>query len=62
MRINVPFTVLALLAGDGDFGRTICTAVNCGMDTDCTAATAGALLGLLKPDCISDEWLGSRRR
>ena len=57
VRINVPFTVLALLAGNGDFGKTICTAVNCGMDTDCTAATAGALLGLLNPDCISDEWL-----
>ena len=57
VRINVPFTVLELLAGNGDFGRTICTAVNCGMDTDCTAATAGALLGLLKPDCIPAEWL-----
>ena len=57
VRINVPFTVLALLAGEGDFGRTVCTAVNCGMDTDCTAATAGALLGLLDPGCISLEWL-----
>lgn len=54
---NVPLTVLALLAGGGDFGRTICTAVNCGMDTDCTAATAGAIRGILAPESISEEWL-----
>lgn len=54
---NVPFTVLALLHGDGDFGRTVCTAVNCGMDTDCSAATAGAVLGILDPDCIGERWI-----
>ena len=54
---NVPYTVLALLAGGGDFGETICTAVNCGMDTDCSAASAGAVLGIIAPDCIDDKWL-----
>lgn len=54
--INIPFTVLALLSGNGDFGKTICDAANCGMDTDCTAATAGAILGILDPDCISEKW------
>ena len=54
---NVPITVLALLAGGGDFGKTICTAVNCGMDTDCTAATAGAVCGIIAPESISDAWL-----
>lgn len=53
---NIPFTVLALLAGGGDFGKTICTAVNCGMDTDCTGATSGAILGLIAPDAIPVEW------
>jgi ADP-ribosylglycohydrolase len=55
--INLAFTVLGWLAGEGDFGRAICTAVNCGQDTDCTGATLGAILGLIDPDCIGDEWL-----
>ena len=56
VRINVPFTVLALLSGGGEFGKTICDAANCGMDTDCTAATAGAILGILNPDGIPEAW------
>ncbi len=54
---NLCFTMLGWLEGNGDFGRTICTAVNCGCDTDCTGATAGALLGILDPDCIGEKWL-----
>ena len=57
VRINLPFTTLALLSGGGDFGKTICDAANCGMDTDCTAATAGAILGILNPDGIPERWL-----
>ena len=54
---NVAFTVLGLLYGGGDFGRTLCLAVNCGDDTDCTAATAGAVMGiLLGADAIPSEW------
>ncbi len=44
---NIGFTILGLLYGRGDFGKTICAAVNCGDDTDCTGATAGALLGII---------------
>jgi ADP-ribosylglycohydrolase len=44
---NIAFTVLGWLAGDGDFGKSICTAVNCGYDTDCTGATLGAILGVI---------------
>lgn len=54
---NLGFTVLGWLAGDGDFDRAICTAVNCGQDTDCTGATVGALMGILDPGCIADRWL-----
>lgn len=54
---NLAFIVLGWLAGGEDFGRAICTAVNCGMDTDCTGATLGALLGLLNPQGIGQEWL-----
>jgi ADP-ribosylglycohydrolase len=44
---NVAFTVIGLLYGEGDFDKTVCTAVNCGDDTDCTGATAGAVMGIL---------------
>lgn len=44
---NVAFVVLGLLYGQGDFGKSICLATNCGDDTDCTAATTGAILGIM---------------
>ncbi|OHB58678.1 MAG: hypothetical protein A2Y12_14195 [Planctomycetes bacterium GWF2_42_9] len=55
--MNVAFIILALLDGKGNFGRSICTAVNCGKDTDCTAATVGSLMGLMDPACIDSRWL-----
>ena len=39
--------VLGWLYGGGDFGKSVCLAVNCGEDTDCTAGTLGAILGIL---------------
>jgi ADP-ribosylglycohydrolase len=42
---NVPFTFLALLYGGNDLEKTLHCALHCGYDTDCTMATAGALLG-----------------
>jgi len=53
---NLAFEVLGWLAGDGDFARSICIAVNCGRDTDCTGATLGALLGILDPNGIPERW------
>ena len=54
---NIAFTVLGLLYGKGDFGRSICLAVNCGDDTDCTGATAGSVMGiLLGAEGIPEEW------
>ncbi len=44
---NIGLLVVALLYGKADFGDTICIATNCGEDTDCTAATAGALWGII---------------
>ncbi len=44
-QINVPFTVLGLLYGGGDLQETLLCALRCGYDTDCTLATAGALIG-----------------
>jgi ADP-ribosylglycohydrolase len=54
--LNVALTVWALLYGEGDFGQTILLATNGGYDTDCTAATAGATLGLANPEGIPSKW------
>ncbi len=44
---NLGFVVLGLLYGEGDFKKSILYAVNCGDDTDCTAGTVGAILGII---------------
>ena len=53
---NLAFIVLGWLAGGGDFGASLCAAVNCGGDADCTGATLGALLGILDPAAIPEAW------
>ena len=54
---NIGFMVIGLLYGRGDFGRAICLAANCGDDTDCTAATAGAVMGILLGAAkIPEKW------
>jgi hypothetical protein len=52
---NFAFTILGWLHGK-DFGDCLCSAVNCGQDTDCTAATLGSILGILDPESISEKW------
>lgn len=44
---NVAFAVLGLLYGKGDFKKSLILAVNCGDDTDCSAATLGSLMGIM---------------
>lgn len=44
---NIGFIMAGLLYGEGDFLKTIVSAVNCGYDTDCTGATAGAVIGII---------------
>lgn len=44
---NIGIIIIGWLYGKGDFGKSICIANNCGEDTDCTAATLGAILGIL---------------
>lgn len=44
---NAEVVTAALLWGEGDFSRTIGLAVEAGLDTDCTGATAGSIFGAL---------------
>lgn len=44
---NVAYAVIGMLYGEGDFKKSMLTAINCGDDTDCTAATVGATMGIL---------------
>lgn len=44
---NIAFSILGLLYGEGDFGKTLAFSVNCGDDADCTAGFAGAVIGII---------------
>lgn len=44
---NIGYVVIGLLYGEGDFKKSMLTALNCGDDTDCTAGTVGAIFGLM---------------
>ena len=55
---NVAFGVLGLLYGEGDFGKTVSYAVNCGDDADCSGGFAGAVIGIiLGRSNIPEKWL-----
>ena len=54
---NHAIVLMSLFLGDGDFKRTIQLCVNAGWDVDCTAATAGALLGALTGTAgLPNDW------
>ena len=54
---NVAFTIIGWLYGENDFGKSICIAVNCGDDTDCTGATLGSILGIIGgTKAIPENW------
>lgn len=46
--MNLSFIVDSLLRGKGDFLKTILSVISYGRDTDCTAASCGAFLGITK--------------
>lgn len=54
---NVAYTILGLLYGEGDFKKSMITAINCGDDTDCTGATVGSTLGILNGIVgVPEDW------
>lgn len=55
--LNLGLIAWALVYGGGDFDRSLLLGTNCGYDTDCTAATVGAVLGMiLGPEGMAERW------
>ncbi len=54
---NLSLVVAALTHGDGDFGRSICSVVMGGWDTDSNGATVGSVLGVRTGAAgLADRW------
>ena len=55
---NIGFALLGLLYGGGDFKKSMLLAVNCGDDTDCTAATIGSIMGIINGTAgLPQDWV-----
>ena len=49
---------MGLLYGEGDFGKSMLLAVNCGEDADCTAGSLAATLGIILGNSqLPEKWI-----
>jgi len=58
---NHALIILALLYGEGDFGRSLMIVNTCGWDTDCNSGNLGCLLGIrngLDGLAVGPDWRG----
>lgn len=55
---NIAIAIMGLLYGEGDFGKSMLLAVNCGEDADCSAGTLAATLGIiLGNSSLPEKWI-----
>lgn len=55
---NIGIVIIGWLYGEGDFEKSMCITVNCGEDTDCTAATYGSIYGIIHGmEAIPQKWI-----
>lgn len=55
---NIGIVIIGMLYSEGDFDKLMQITINCGEDTDCTAATVGAIYGIIHgAEKIPQNWL-----
>ena len=55
---NIAIAIMGLLYGEGDLGKSMLLAVNCGEDADCSAGSLAATLGIiLGNSSLPEKWI-----
>lgn len=55
---NAQIVAVGLLWGEGDFGKSICRAVQACFDCDCNGATVGSIFGMMHgTHALPEEWV-----
>lgn len=55
---NIGIMLIGWLYGEGDFSKSLCIAVGCGEDADCTAATLGSIFGIIMgAENLPEKWV-----